>query len=228
MSMLLSSSRPSRPKPQWGLALRHLRALLRNPQATENVFALTQALEPDRAARGVDTLLAFPQGRRLFFRRPSLLAALADREALARLPGASLGRAYLDHMDRWGLSTAKLVEMLPARPAADDDLGLRWHSERRVLCHDLWHVLTGHGADPLGETTLLWFGYGLEGGRATALLMIGATLRSLRRHGLRLVPRFWKALRQGRKARGLLALPFEELLACPLAEVRAMAGLSEC
>ncbi len=211
-------------RPDWPRARRALKALLDNPQATVNAFELNDALDPDRYEQGLQRLLQHPGGRRLYDRRPNLRQALADRETLALLPPGSFGRAYLDHLDRWGLAPAKLVELMEAR-GIGDDAGLRWFAERHVLSHDIRHVLTGYGADMVGETTLLWFSYGIDGGRSTALLMTGAGMRTLRVKDWRVVPLFWKALRQGRRARDLLALPLEELLPRPLEEVRALAGL---
>ncbi len=212
-------------RPDWPRARRSLKALLANPQATMNAFEVNDALDPDRYEQGLRRLLQHPDGRRLYDRRPDLCRALADRERLALLPPESFGRAYLDHLDRWDLSPTKLVDLLRSRGVAGDD-GLQWFAERHVLSHDIRHVLTGYGADLFGETALLWFSYGLEGGRSTALLMLGAGMRARRVQGWRVVPLFWKALRQGRRARGMVALPFEELLPRPLEEVRLLAGLS--
>jgi hypothetical protein len=114
-------------------------------------------------------------GRRLFVERPCLLDHLRDRDALARLPEGSLGRAYLAHIERYGLDPGKLVALGRSyeREISTDDEGVRWYADRSELSHDLAHVLTGYGADGLGETALIWFSYGLRG-RGNALLMIGA------------------------------------------------------
>ena len=52
---------------------------------------------------------ASSNGRALLAERPSLLAALSDREVLARMPRASLGRAYLDYLDRNGFAPNGLL-----------------------------------------------------------------------------------------------------------------------
>jgi hypothetical protein len=48
-------------------------------------------------------------GRALLEERPSLIAALSDREALARMPDATLGRAYLDYLARNGFAPDGLL-----------------------------------------------------------------------------------------------------------------------
>jgi ubiquinone biosynthesis protein COQ4 len=180
--MISNQSAAAGAPPDWPRARRALKALLADPGATMNAFELNDALDPDRYERGLQRLLRHPDGRRLYDRRPNLRQALADRESLARLPPGSFGRAYLDHLDRWRLSPTKLVDLMQSRGAVADE-GLAWFAERHVLSHDIRHVLTGYGADLFGETALLWFSYGLDGGRSTALLMTGAGRRALRFQG---------------------------------------------
>ncbi|MGD2131431.1 MAG: Coq4 family protein [Maricaulaceae bacterium] len=222
-------------KPDWARARRAARALLDNPQSTQYAFEVIDALDPDRYERGLKRLLSHPEGRRLVARRPDLRAALVDRDVLARLPAGSFGRAYFDHIERWGLMPTKLAELQGLQPdsekrggeeegAADADVA--WYAMRHTLGHDLRHVLTGYGADQLGETALLWFSFGLEGGRSNALLMTSSARRMARAYGWRVWGMFLKAFWRGRRAKAFFVLPFEELLAAPLAEVRASVGLA--
>ena len=219
--------RRRRTRPQWGRALRALRALLREPERTEQAFEVMAALDPDLMERGLAAMLSHPEGRRLFVERPCLLERLSDRETLARLPEGSFGRAYLAHIERHGLDPGKLVELGRDTPEIRaEDEGARWFADRSELSHDLHHVLTGYGADGLGETALLWFSHGLSGGRGTALLMLGAALRSRRETGRGFARYLWRAWRRGRRAGCVAALPWEELLALPLTDVRRIAGVA--
>ena len=219
-------SSSARARPQWRRALRALRELLREPERTDRAFEVIAALDPDLMQRGLARALAHPEGRRLFAERPCLLDRLSDREALARLPEGSFGRAYLDHIERHGLDPGKLAELGRSFPEIRaDDEGTRWYADRSELSHDLHHVLTGYGADGLGETALLWFTHGLGGGRGNALLMLGAALRSRQGAGRGWWRYLGRAWRRGRRAGALGALPWEELLPLPLAEVRRIAGI---
>ena len=218
------ASRRPRASPQWRRALRALRALLREPARTERAFEVMAALDPGLMERALARALTHEEGRRLFVRRPCLLDRLADRDALARLSDQSLGRAYLAHIERHGLDPGKLVELGRSKPEIRaEDEGARWFADRSELLHDIHHVLTGYGADGLGETALLWFSHGLSGGRGTALLMLGAALRSRHYTGPGWALYLWRAWRRGRRAGLLAAMPWEDLLALPLDEVRRLA-----
>jgi ubiquinone biosynthesis protein COQ4 len=220
------TERRRRARPQWRRALRALRTLLREPDRTEHAFEVMAALDPDLMERGLARMLSHPEGRRLFVERPLLLDRLSDRAALARLPEGSFGRAYLAHIERHGLDPGKLAELGRSFPEIRaEDEGTRWFADRSELSHDLHHVLTGYGADGVGETALLWFSYGLTGGRGTALLMVGAALRARHDTGRGWMLYLWRAWRRGRSAGCLAAMPWEALLALPLADVRRLAGI---
>ena len=207
----------------WPRAVRALRALVNDPSRTELAQEISTALDAGLEERGLAELLARAEGRRLFRERPLLGDVLCDRAALERLPEDSFGRAYLAHLDRHGLDPGKLVEIgrTHGPSACMTDPDLRWWRERGELAHDLWHVLSGYGADPLGEAALLPFSLAQTGGRANALLALGATLEAVRRDGLRALARAWRAWRRGRRAVCLSWLRYEELLPLPLDEVRA-------
>lgn len=199
-----------------------LKRLLREPGHTEYAFQVISALDGDGDERGLRQMLSQPQGRDIFLARPNLAEAL-DRESLSRMPDGSFGRAYLEHIDRHGLDPTKLVE-LGRRPTRQDP-ALIWSAARQQLAHDLWHVLTGCGADDAGEAELLAFSYAQNGGRANLFLTLGASSR-MWRHGRVGWPRVvWRSYRNGRRAVRLAALPYEELLPLPLEEVRVAAGL---
>ena len=218
--------RRRRVRPQWRRALRALRTLLRDPERTEQAFEVRAALDPDSMERAVVRMLSHPQGRRLFMQRPSLLERLSDRAALARLTEGSLGRAYLAHIEHYRLDPGKLIALGRSTPEIRaEDEGARWFADRCELLHDLHHVLTGYGADGLGETALLWFSHGLSGGRGTALLMLGAALRARHETGSGFASYLWRAWWRGRRAGCLEAMPWEELLPLPLEEVRRLAEI---
>jgi len=220
------TTRRPRPRRDWRRAVRALRALLDDPDRTSLAFEVNLALDPEAPERGLMRMLSIPEGRRVYEERPSLYAALCDREALTALAEDSFGRAYLAHIDRYGLDPAKLVELgRQYRPPGADDPAVGWMLERQEMTHDLWHVLTGYGADAPGESALLLFSLAQTGGRSNLLLSVGANLRMLREHGPGWIRYAWKAWRRGRRAACLGALPYEELLPRPLAEVREAAGI---
>jgi ubiquinone biosynthesis protein COQ4 len=214
-------------------ALRELRALLANPDDTERAIDFMNCLAPREVERSFQRLAADPEGRALLAERPSLLAALSDREALARLPGDSLGRAYLAYLERNGFAPDGLLALNRRVRARWEQEGLlapadawrAWFRDRTILLHDLFHVLTDYGTDDLGEGTLLAFSLGQTGGRAQALLTFGAVLDGTRFRGPRFLLTALRAWRRGRRARALVALPWEELLPLRLETVRRLAGV---
>jgi len=224
---------PPRRRSQLRRALRTLRRLLDDPDSTENAIEFFHAIGTRDFERAFRRFAAAPGGARLLRRRPSLLAALADREALARLPDGSLGRAYLAYLERTGFAPDGLVALErrvrerwvceEGEPRLD---GARvFFNERSMLVHDLEHVLTGYGTDDIGEATLLAFSLAQAPGVAQALLTLGAALDVLGTVGRSWPAYALRAWRRGRRARWLVTLPYEELLALPLETVQVLAGL---
>ena len=105
----------------WRRAGRAFTTLVRDQQRTDAVFDLVDALGQKDDAEVVRRFSARPEGRRLLEERPNLVSALNAREALRRLPEASLGRAYLDFVEANEISALGLV-------AADEE------REERDVC----------------------------------------------------------------------------------------------
>ncbi len=229
---------PPPPPPQpthWRRALAELRALIANPDETDHAIHLIYALGRNEFERNFQRFAASPAGRALLIERPPLLAALSDREALARLPENSLGRAYLAYLDANRFAPAGLLEVQnrvqthwereEGVPTLDP---LRaWFRDRSLLAHDLFHVLTDYGTDGIGEATLLAFSLAQLGGRGQALLTFGAALEVWREHGWRWLVYDFRAFWRGRRAAWLVTLPWEELLPLRVETVRRLAGVAE-
>jgi ubiquinone biosynthesis protein COQ4 len=227
---------PARAPVRWRRAFAELRALIRTPEETDHAMHLAYALGGRRELeRSFRRFAASPSGAALLAERPSLVAALGDREALARLPAGSLGRAYLAYLDANGFAAAGLLEVerrveaqwLGEGGVAPLDPLRAWFRDRTLLAHDLFHVLTDYGTDELGEATLLAFTLAQLGGRAQMLLTLGAALEVWRTLGRRWLAYDFRAWRRGRRALWLAALPWEELLPLRVATVRRLAGVCD-
>jgi ubiquinone biosynthesis protein COQ4 len=223
--------RTSRPLPSpWTRARQawiSLRALMRSPEDTGRVFEFLRALDPRRAQRFVAMLASSRSGRRLLEQRPLLLRVLGDRAWLESLPDGSFGRAYLQHMDRFALDPSGLVylqrEFDPSW--AEGDETERWWLDRGALVHDLWHVLTGCGADRLGEARLLPFTFAQVGGLPNAALLLALALRPAPSVWLLWWRDLWLSFASGRRAAELIPVAYEELLDQPLDVVRRSLGI---
>ena len=100
-----------------------------------------------------------------------------------------------------------------------------WFRTRVEAAHDLRHVLTGYGIDPLGETCLMAFRFGQTRHFGTFVIAAyGFVMLAFLRQS-RLVPAMREAYWHGRTARLLDLLPWEEALERPLVELQREFGI---
>jgi ubiquinone biosynthesis protein COQ4 len=114
------------------------------------------------------------------------------------------------------LSRQRLAQIEQAHPYA-------WFGRRTRDVHDVWHVLTGYGRDPLGEACLVAFSYAQIRGLGWGLIAIGAALRS---GDLAAVRAIWQGYRRGCRAAWLLGEDYEQLLREPLEAARRNLGIT--
>lgn len=142
-------------------AMRHFGKLVADKEVTEQVFHIIDALKGRKSVRQMADFMATPQSKMLLERGEELPPLLDDHARWADCAPGSLAAHYVAFMQREGLSAAGLVaeshKYLPPE-ARHDDL-YEWYVERLRDPHDLFHVLTGYGRDPLGELCLLGFSY---------------------------------------------------------------------
>jgi len=198
-------------------AVKAVRRLMANPEATEEVFVVLRAM---RGRSGIALFRRFAQSRmgaRILMEKRSLIAALCDRATLAALPPGSLGREYHRFMASENLSAEGLVA--PSQAYRDDmvpeDVAL--FRDRMRDMHDLTHILTGYGRDPLGELCLLAFMYPHTGNLGMALIVLMGLGRLESRAARKAVIEAW---RHGRKACWFADMDWEAMLPEPLSKLR--------
>jgi ubiquinone biosynthesis protein COQ4 len=224
MSLDLEPPTPIR----WRDALRAALALRRNPQDTEQVFRLGEAIKGKSPFVLLARFRADPMGRQRLAERRSLLDTLTRTEWLASLPVGTVGRTYHDFLAEQGLSAQGLVEISKAGMGAmPDDGSDRYHIASRLRdMHDLFHVLSGYGRDELGEVCVLAFSYPQQHTRSFAFIALTGCLvlaRRWRHPGT--VAAAWQAWRQGRQSAWLPGWPLEALLTRSLHDVRRELGI---
>jgi ubiquinone biosynthesis protein COQ4 len=194
--MLAQSSFDTRLRPLE--AVKAVRRLLANPNETREVFVILRAMRGRSGLRLFRRFQDSAMGARILAERRSLFAAVSDSKTLAALPAGSLGHDYQRFMAQENLSPDGLLvpsQSWDDEPAAPD---VKLFRERMRDMHDLTHVLTGYGRDPLGELCLLAFTYRHTGNLGMALIVAMGFLQinswSVRRAVL-------EAWRHGRVAR---------------------------
>jgi ubiquinone biosynthesis protein COQ4 len=203
-------------------AFRAMRNLKRNREDTRQAVLLIDALRGKTSLRQFARFRQTETGRRVLAERRRLLDALSDRESLAALPLGSLGSMYHEFMAAENLTAEGLVEASQIRQTlpADDDYTL--FRERSRETHDLLHVVTGYGRDPLGEGCVLAFSFAQSGLKGFAVIaMVAAQRISRRLHGQPVRRAVLEAYRHGRRAGWLYGADWENLLAEPVEAIRA-------
>jgi ubiquinone biosynthesis protein COQ4 len=100
-----------------------------------------------------------------------------------------------------------------------------WIGRRERDVHDIWHVLTGYGRDPLGEACLVAFSFAQTRGLGWALIALAVALRA-RPRGRGYRGAIWQGYRRGRAAAWLLGEDYERLLSEPLSAARSRLRLT--
>jgi ubiquinone biosynthesis protein COQ4 len=215
-----------RPMKAWG----HFRKLIADKEDTEQVFHIVAALR-GRAYRNIAKKLWYSEkGQRLLASNQRLIDVLDDHDMLKQLPAGTVGRAYVDFMEREGLTAAGLE----AEYAKFTDAGTRFedgidlYGDRLRDTHDLHHILTGYGRDALGEQCVLAFTYAQNRNLGVGFIAYAGGFE-LKRRVARSAP-IMKAVHEGyrigKAAKNLVHEDITALLREPLADARRRIGIS--
>ena len=215
---------PIRPGDAW----KALKILMADPDRTDQVFVIIDALSGNNGERQFRRFASTPVGQRILSEKQDILPVLSDREALHSLPQGSLGKTYATFMTAEQISADGLVgasEEGGRESQPDDDpdrvrLGMRLRDT-----HDLWHVATGYNRDLVGEASLLAFTFAQTWNPGIGAIVAMAYLKSGDS------PEFRKMIRSGLvrgwRAAWLPAADWESLLARPIEDVRSELGLQD-
>ena len=205
-------------------AWRHMKKLIADKEDTEQVFEIIEALNGRATYRDFERFMATPAGQSEYAKRIHLPPILDNHEPLHELPEGSVGRTYVEFMEREGLSAAGLVAESERRPGKlrghKDDL--LWYGNRLRDTHDMYHILTGYGRDALGEASLLGFTHSQHGGLGVSFICFMGG-RQIAKHAPREadIPSVIKeGRRNGKIAKRLIEQDIIAILPRPLDEVR--------
>ena len=211
-------------------ALKAVRNVLNDPEQTSQVFRVLQALSGPSLSRNFNQFCSTEVGNRVLTEKLDLVAKLNNADYLQSLPENSLGHTYYRFINREHISAGGLEEASAEANAEDGyspvtstqqsneefDLFVR----RTRASHDLFHVLTRYGRDPLGEACLLAFTYGQTKNIAFPFILLSAARRLYQGAGITVFGALWRGYRDGKRAGWLLAADWETLLEQPLENVR--------
>lgn len=211
---------------EWRKAFSAMRRLIDNPDATDEVFTIIEALAGNALEKGFRRFTATDMGRQILAEQRSLLDTLLDREQLATHPKHSLADHYLNFVTSESISAEGLVEPsegIRAHNALGGDMLLFANRQRDM--HDLWHTLTNYGRDELGEVCLLAFTCAQSANRGLAFIALVGTFQLSKQYGLGVPKAVLRAYRDGKQAAWLPAQDWETLLTQPIGSVRAQLNI---
>lgn len=183
----------------------------------EDVLTVSEIMSVGRMPTLVAQLESTEEGRAILRERPRLDTRSVDFAALRALPVGTLGRTYVDHLDRCGLDP----DLLAAPITRGDGPLSNYMFERTRQTHDILHALLGLGVEPYEEVLLnafQWSQTHLPWPAVVVVLgffkhFVGERRTALLRHGLA------DALRAGRRAAPLFAVYWERHWEEPLSRV---------
>ncbi|KAF4510161.1 hypothetical protein G6O67_002074 [Ophiocordyceps sinensis] len=204
-----------------GLAIGSSVMSLIDPYRHDLIAALGEATAtPYFIYRLRDAMLADPTGRRILRLRPRISSQTLSVDSLRALPDKTVGRAYVDWLDREGVSpdTRSAVRYI-------DDEECAYVMQRYRESHDFFHALTGLPVVREGEVALKAFEFANTLIPMTGLSMLAVTtLKPQERR------RFWSiylpwALRNGARGRDVINVFWEEQLERDVDDLRAELGI---
>lgn len=169
-----------------------------------------------------DSMLASPTGRRILRDRPRISSKTLSVEYLRSLPENTVGRAYVDWLDREGVSpdTRDNVRYI-------DDEECAYVMQRYRECHDFFHAVTGLPIMVEGEIAVKAFEFANTLLPMTGLSLFAVTkLKPAERKRFFTIYGPW-AIRNGLGSMDLLNVYWEEQLERDADDLRAELGIEK-
>jgi len=210
------------------VALRALRELIADPEKTEKVFEVIQAMSGNSMERGLRRFKSTTSGARLLAQGTDLMSVLVDKQRLRSMPVGSLGQAYLDFLETGNLDAQGLIAASeePGGKPKFQDADIEYFAIRSRDQHDLWHVVSGYGRDVLGEAALLGFTYAQTRNRGIGIITFFGALKLTQQYGSGALRAVWQGYRAGFRCAWLPSQEWELLLEQPLHLVRRDLGIT--
>jgi ubiquinone biosynthesis protein Coq4 len=203
---------------RWRKGLLALREVAADTSRTDRVLYAYEHLNAGGEKARAERFYRSEVARRLYAQDRTLDASTLDFGALAALPEGTLGQAYARFMREHGITPDIFTCEGKLTPEA-------YFIKRMRQTHDLWHTVTGADTDVAGELELQAFTFAQVRAPSQLIVVLGGALRALFLLP-RALPGIVRGFFRGLFARSLTAVPWEDLWATPIAEVRAQLRLS--
>jgi ubiquinone biosynthesis protein COQ4 len=226
-------SHPDRPpaKIQPLKAWRHFRKLIANKEDTEQVFHIIAALSGRKFGEMARKFWETPKGKALLESNERLIDMLDDHDSIKKLPAGTVGRAYVEFMEREGLSAAGLEAEYAQFRTSYPDFGdvVERYGDRLRDTHDMLHILTGYGRDALGEQCVLGFTYAQNHNLGVGFIAYagGLELKYRVAKSAPIMKAVHEGYRIGKAAKNIAQEDIAALLREPLADARKRLGIAE-
>ncbi len=207
-----------------------IRKLIADKEDTKQVFVILEALGGRSAERSYKRFLKTPHADKILNADKKLIDYLRDRDWLAAQPEGSLAHTYHKFTAVEQITADGLVQASEDGIDRYDDISESQcvYQNRQRDSHDLWHVVTGYGRDPLGELSLLAVTW-RQVGNIGFLLIIAVGYRVMGKEApeLKIGAALREGFRRGKKGAWLPAADWETLLTRPLEKVRTELGFDK-
>jgi len=128
-------------------------------EETRHFFTLTDAVDGPRNEANYQRFMKTDTGVKLDAEGVNFADVLSNRSMLEAQPANSLAHDYLNFLDTEKLNLEMLLgaETIGSGALDELDVSRRNYTISGIALHDLLHVVTEYGRDPLGEACLLAF-----------------------------------------------------------------------
>ena len=211
-------------------AWRHFKALIADKEDTEQVFHIIAALRGRKFRDIAQRFWNSDKGQRLLTADERLIDILDDHATLKQLPAGTVGRVYVEFMEREGLSAAGLeaeyAKFTTAGMRFED--GIDRYGDRLRDTHDLHHILNGYGRDALGEQCVLAFTFAQHRNLGVGFIAYAGGIELKRRvaPSAPIMGAVHEGYRIGKAAKNLVHEDINALLREPLDDARKRLGIA--
>lgn len=202
--------------------------MLKDLEDTKQAFVIFDAIDGPQTEKNFQKFLNSAAGKALIEENVDLKSLLTDRRGLEKHPIGSLASSFIEFTDAEHLDPEYLLSS--AQTAGIKCLGLDGPRNAFMasgfVIHDLIHVLTGYGRDPVGEACVLAFTAEQMNLKGIGLFSHALAIREqIAKPNVPVLKIVAEARRMGREAIWLPSLDFRKYFYRSLKDVRSSLDL---